>query len=153
MVLDLSFSQDVTFAVVLAALAIVLLSGFTIHVLYRRPPEPLGSVLPIVFMAALVFSIGDLVVTLAGTSAGAHWVGLMLLYTGLLVFAPAWLVFTLRYTQIYAPGLASLDAHHCVASHRIERGPVRGSPSPTPGTVSSSKQNPADKATTGSSGT
>ena len=105
MVLDLAFSQDVTFPVALSALAIVLLSGFTIHVLYRRPPEPLGSVLPIVFMAALVFSIGDLVVTLAETSPLAHWMGLLLLYTGLLVFAPAWLIFTLRYTQIYVPGL------------------------------------------------
>ena len=87
----------------LSALAIVFLAGFTAQLLVRRPLAQLWPTLPLSFFAALLFSIGDLASVLsAQVSPTMHWVGLIVLYTGLLLFAPTWWAFTLRYVELYA---------------------------------------------------
>jgi len=96
-------SLEWTLPVAADVLAIVLLLGFTIHVVLRRPQAPLGAVIPLVFSAGLIFAIGDLITVLSGADPDVHWLGMIALYTGLLIFAPAWFHFTLRYAQLYTP--------------------------------------------------
>jgi hypothetical protein len=74
----------------LSALAIVFLAGFTAQLLVRRPLAQLWPTLPLSFFAALLFSIGDLASVLsAQVSPTMHWVGLIVLYTGLVGFYAA----------------------------------------------------------------
>ncbi|MFP8874511.1 MAG: hypothetical protein VCB42_08260, partial [Myxococcota bacterium] len=86
----------------LSALAIAFLAGFTAQLIARRPLTQLWPSLPLAFSAALLFSIGDLVAVVFSEFPLAHWVGLVILYTGLLLFAPSWWAFTLRYVELYS---------------------------------------------------
>ncbi len=88
----------------LSALAIAFLAGFTAQLIARRPLAQLWPSLPLSFSAALLFSIGDLVAVVFSGFPMAHWVGLVILYTGLLLFAPSWWAFTLRYVELYSGG-------------------------------------------------
>lgn len=86
---------------VATALAITLLVALTTHLFYRRPPAPLWPALPLVFSVALVFSVGDLVANLWADHEGLRWVGMVLVYTGLLTIAPSWWLFTRNFSQMY----------------------------------------------------
>ena len=73
---------------VATALGIALLVALTTHVFYRRPPAQLWPALPLVFGSALIFSVGDLVAILWAANGSIRWVGMVMVYTGLLTIAP-----------------------------------------------------------------
>ena len=83
------------------ALAIALIVALTTHVFYRRPPATLWPWLPLSFASALVFSVGDLIANLWAYDDSLRWVGMVILYTGLLGIATAWWGFSHRFAQIY----------------------------------------------------
>ncbi|MCH2171450.1 response regulator [Myxococcota bacterium] len=86
---------------VATALAIALIVALTTHVFYRRPPAALWPWLPLSFASALVFSVGDLIANLWAEDDSLRWVGMVILYTGLLGIASAWWGFSHRFAQIY----------------------------------------------------
>ncbi|NQZ98541.1 MAG: response regulator [Myxococcales bacterium] len=86
---------------VATALGIALLVALTTHVFYRRPPAALWPVLPLVFGSALIFSVGDLVANLWAQNETVRWVGMLMVYTGLLLIAPGWWLFTRNFSQMY----------------------------------------------------
>ena len=76
------------------ALGIAFLVGLSTHVFYRRPPAALWPSLPAVFFAALIFAIGDLLANFWSQNETIRWIGMVLVYTGLLAIAPAWWLFS-----------------------------------------------------------
>ena len=86
---------------VATALGIALLVALTTHVFYRRPPAALWPALPLVFGSALVFSLGDLIANLWAQDPSIRWVGMVMVYTGLLTIAPGWWLFTRNFSQMY----------------------------------------------------
>lgn len=83
------------------ALGISLLVALSTHVFYRRPPAGLWPVLPLVFLSALVFSIGDLIANLWAQNESIRWIGMILVYTGLLTIAPGWWLFSRNFSKMY----------------------------------------------------
>ncbi|MEE2673051.1 MAG: histidine kinase N-terminal 7TM domain-containing protein [Myxococcota bacterium] len=84
---------------VATALAITLLVGLATHVFYRRPPKPLWPALPLLFGSALIFSVGDLLANGWPDNELILWLGMILVYTGLLAISPSWWLFTSRFSQ------------------------------------------------------
>ena len=83
------------------AMAIALIVALTTHVFYRRPPATLWPWLPLSFASALVFSVGDLIAHLWAHDDSLRWVGMVVLYTGLLGISTAWWGFSHRFARIY----------------------------------------------------
>ena len=83
------------------ALAITLLVGLTTYINVRRPPTPLATGLALLFGSALVFSVGDLIANQWSEDEYAlvRWIGMILVYTGLLAIAPAWWLFTRKFSE------------------------------------------------------
>ena len=86
---------------VATALAIALLVALTTRIFYQRPPAALWPALPLVFGSALVFCMGDLVANLWAQNEAIRWVGMLMLYAGLLTIAPGWWLFTRNFSQMY----------------------------------------------------
>jgi len=86
---------------VATALGIALLVALTTHVFYRRPPAALWPALPVVFGAALIFSIGDFIANNWAQNESTRWVGMLMVYTGLLTIVPGWWLFTRKFSQMY----------------------------------------------------
>ena len=82
------------------ALGIAFLVGLSTHVFYRRPPAALWPSLPAVFFAALIFAIGDLLANFWSQNETIRWIGMVLVYTGLLAIAPAWWLFSRRFSEM-----------------------------------------------------
>ena len=87
-------------AQITASLGIVLLVALSTHIFYRRPPKALWPALPMVFFSALIFSVGDLLASIRPDNSTLHWIGMLLLYTGLLTIAPGWWLFTTRFSEM-----------------------------------------------------
>ena len=83
------------------AMAIALIVALTTHVFYRRPPATLWPWLPLSFASALVFSVGDLIAHLWAHDDSLRWVGMVVLYTGLLGISTAGWGFSQRFARIY----------------------------------------------------
>lgn len=81
-------------------LGIILLVAMSTHVFYRRPPAALWPALPIVFFSALIFSVGDIFASIWPHDPELHWIGMLAVYTGLLMIAPGWWLFTTRFAQM-----------------------------------------------------
>ena len=82
------------------ALGISLLVALSTHVFYRRPPAALWPALPLVFFAALIFSVGDLLANLWSDNETIRWAGMLMVYTGLLTIAPGWWLFTRGFSEM-----------------------------------------------------
>jgi len=82
------------------ALGIAFLVGLCTHVFYRRPPAALWPALPAAFFAALIFSIGDLIAGVWADNKTVNWIGMVLVYTGLLTIAPCWWLFSRRFSEM-----------------------------------------------------
>jgi len=93
---------------VATALSISLLVGLSTHVFYRRPPAGLWPFLPLVFGAALLFSIGDLIANQWAEHDTLRWTGMVMVYTGLLTIGPGWWLFTRNFSRMsgYSSGLS-----------------------------------------------
>ncbi|MDC0362500.1 ATP-binding protein [Halioglobus sp.] len=87
-------------AQIATSLGIVLLVALSTHIFYRRPPAALWPALPLVFFSALVFSVGDLLASIHHGYASLHWVGMVMVYTGLLTIAPGWWLFTTGFSKM-----------------------------------------------------
>ncbi len=87
-------------AQIATSLGVVLLVAMSTHVFYRRPPAALWPALPMVFFSALVFSIGDLFASVWPEDPKLHWFGMIMVYTGLLMIAPGWWLFTARFSEM-----------------------------------------------------
>ncbi len=83
------------------AIGIALLVAMTTHLFYRRPPAALWPALPLVFGAALVFSVGDLIANQWAQNETIRWAGMIMIYTGLLVIGPGWWLFSRNFSQMY----------------------------------------------------
>jgi signal transduction histidine kinase/CheY-like chemotaxis protein len=81
-------------------LGIVLLVAMSTHVFYRRPPAALWPALPMVFFSALIFSFGDLFASIWSEDLEMRWAGMLMVYTGLLMIAPGWWLFTTRFSEM-----------------------------------------------------
>ena len=81
-------------------LGIVLLVAMSTHVFYRRPPAALWPALPMVFLSALIFSFGDLLASIWSEDLEIRWAGMLMIYTGLLMIAPGWWLFTTRFSEM-----------------------------------------------------
>lgn len=83
------------------ALAITLLVGLTTYINVRRPPTSLMHGLALLFGSALVFSVGDLIANQWSEDQYAlvRWIGMIMVYTGLLGIAPAWWLFTRKFSE------------------------------------------------------
>ncbi|MDE0884207.1 MAG: response regulator [Myxococcota bacterium] len=87
-------------AQIATSLGIVLLVALSTHVFYRRPPAALWPALPLVFFSALIFSIGDLLANVWPNNSTIRWIGMLLVYTGLLTIAPGWWLFTRGFSEM-----------------------------------------------------
>jgi len=87
-------------AQIATSLGIVLLVALSTHVFYRRPPAALWPALPLVFFSALIFSIGDLFANVWPDNSAVRWVGMLMVYTGLLTIAPGWWLFTTGFSRM-----------------------------------------------------
>ncbi|MGE4605768.1 MAG: histidine kinase N-terminal 7TM domain-containing protein, partial [Myxococcota bacterium] len=54
-----------------------------------------------VFGAALIFSVGDLIANMWAENEMICWAGMVMVYTGLLTIAPGWWLFTRNFSQMY----------------------------------------------------
>jgi signal transduction histidine kinase len=87
-------------AQIASSLGIIFLAALTTHVFYRRPPAALWPALPTVFFSALIFSIGDLLSNVWADNLPVRWIGMLLVYTGLLTIAPGWWLFTRGFSEM-----------------------------------------------------
>ena len=87
-------------AQIATSLGIVLLVALSTHVFYRRPPTALWPALPLVFLSALIFSIGDLFASVWPDNSAIRWTGMLMVYTGLLTIAPGWWLFTTGFSEM-----------------------------------------------------
>ena len=106
---------------VATALAISLLVGLATHVFYRRPPAGLWPVLPIVFGAALVFSIGDLIANQWAKNDALRWTGMVMVYSGLLTIGPGWWLFTRNFARMsgYSSGISRYGLRLLLATNGL----------------------------------
>ena len=81
-----------------AALATAITVALTVYVLRRPPPPPLWPTVPVLIGGAALFSIGELYSVLARTLPQA-WEGAFLLYSGVLISAPALWTLGLRFAE------------------------------------------------------
>ena len=82
------------------SLGILLLVALSTHIFYRRPPAALWPALPLVFFSALIFAFGDLLSSIHHGYDSLHWVGMLMVYTGLLTIAPGWWLFTTGFSRM-----------------------------------------------------
>ena len=115
------------------ALGIAFLVGLSTHVFYRRPPASLWPSLPAVFFAALIFSVGDLLANVWAENDKIRWVGMILVYTGLLTIAPSWWLFSRRFSEMvgyrkvaFRHGLSFLVAINSVLWIGLLTNPLHG---------------------------
>ena len=103
------------------AFSIVLLLGLGTHISYRRPPSQLWPSLPIAFGAALIFSVGDLIANQWPKDLVLREAGMIVAYTGLLAFPPAWWVFSCRFSQMsgYASLCSRFDVRWLIGANAI----------------------------------
>jgi len=87
-------------AQIASSLGIVFLAALSTHVFYRRPPASLWPALPAVFFSALIFSVGDLLSNVWADNSSVRWIGMLLVYTGLLTIAPGWWLFSRGFSEM-----------------------------------------------------
>ena len=87
-------------AQIASSLGIVFLAALSTHVFYRRPPASLWPALPAVFFSALIFSVGDLLANVWADNSSVRWIGMLLVYTGLLTIAPGWWLFSRGFSEM-----------------------------------------------------
>ena len=81
------------------ALAVGLQLWLNVYVIARPPLRPIRAALHAMLLAALLFSVGDLLASHVVTSSTARWGGLVLLYSGVIFIGPTWWLLALRYCE------------------------------------------------------
>jgi signal transduction histidine kinase/CheY-like chemotaxis protein len=81
-------------------LATALTFGLFLYVHVRRPPPALWPSLPGILLGALLFAAGDALSGFLTRDPQAHFVGLLMLYAGLLLLGPSAFTLTLRVAEL-----------------------------------------------------
>ena len=81
------------------ALAVGLQLWLNVYAIARPPLRPIRAALHAMLLAALLFSVGDLLASHVVTSSTARWGGLVLLYSGVIFIGPTWWLLALRYCE------------------------------------------------------
>ena len=81
-------------------LATALTLGLLVYVHVRRPPPALWPSLPGVLLGALLFAAGDVWSGFLSTEPTSHALGVLTLYTGLLILGPSAFTLTLRVAEL-----------------------------------------------------
>ena len=79
-------------------LAAALLGGLLVHV-SRRTPPPLWPVPGFLLAGALLYALGDFVAKHLARDLATNWSGLLLLYAGLFMLAPAIFFLAVRFAE------------------------------------------------------
>jgi PAS domain S-box-containing protein len=78
-----------------------LTGGLTILVVLRRPPAPLWPSLFFVYLAAFLWSVGEVMSAFFAKNDTTYWFWMVVLYTGVILMPPAWWIFSLRFSTFH----------------------------------------------------